>query len=73
MIEPESGKPWLARHRGSAYAVAILSVVIAVVVTAIMSHFLTPEPIGLLMLSAVIATAWLGGFQTSGRVRSKAR
>jgi PAS domain S-box-containing protein len=62
MIEPKSGKPWLARHRGSAYAIAILSVAIAVVVTAIMSNFLASEPIGLLLLSAVIATAWLGGF-----------
>ena len=62
MIEPKSGKPWLARHRGSSYATAILSVAIAVVVTAIMSNFLAPEPIGLLLLSAVIATAWLGGF-----------
>ena len=26
-----------------------------------MSHFFTPEPIGLLLLSAVIATAWLAG------------
>jgi PAS domain S-box-containing protein len=62
MIEPKSGKPWLARHRGSAYAIASLSVAIAVVLAAIMSNFLTPEPIGLLLLSAVIATAWLGGF-----------
>src|ERR1700733_16065549 len=62
MTEPESGKPWLARHRGSAYAIAILSVAIAVAVAAIMSNFLATEPIGLLLLSAVIATAWLGGF-----------
>src|ERR1700733_15087290 len=58
----ESGKPWLARQRGSAYAIAILSVAIAVVVAAIMSNFLATEPIGLLLLSPVIATAWLGGF-----------
>jgi PAS domain S-box-containing protein len=28
-----------------------------------MAHFFTPEPIGLLMLSAVIATAWLAGLR----------
>jgi len=62
MIERDAGKPWLARHRGSAYAVPVLAVAIAITATAIMSHFFTPLPNALLMLSAVIATAWLAGF-----------
>lgn len=53
---------WQTKFGSFAYAVPILSVAIAIVVTAVMSPWFTPEPIGLLMLSAVIATAWLGGF-----------
>ena len=61
MMSSESRPPLSATHGWLAYAVPILSVATAAVVTAIMSHFFTPEPIGLLMLSAVIATAWLAG------------
>jgi PAS domain S-box-containing protein len=50
---------------GFAYAVPILSVAAAVLVTEFMARLLTPEPIGLLMLSAVIVTAWLAGFGPS--------
>ena len=55
----ESSKPWLAKHRVVAYAVPVLAVAVAVIITALMARFFTPEPIGLLMLSAVIVTAWL--------------
>jgi PAS domain S-box-containing protein len=61
MMRSESRPPLSATHGWFAYAVPILSVAIATVATAIMSYFFTPEPIGLLLLSAVIATAWLAG------------
>jgi PAS domain S-box-containing protein len=40
---------------------AILSVAVAIVVTDITARLLLAEPIALLMLCAVISTAWLGG------------
>jgi PAS domain S-box-containing protein len=61
MIGSESSILWLAKPKGFAYAVPLLSIAVAVIVTAFMARFFTPEPIGLLMLSAVIATAWLAG------------
>jgi PAS domain S-box-containing protein len=45
----------------SYYAVAILSVAVATVVAGITARLLQAEPIALLMLCAVISTAWLGG------------
>ena len=63
MTGSESSKSWLAKHRGFAYAVPFLSVAAAVIVTALMDRLFTPEPIGLLLLSAVIATAWLAGLR----------
>jgi PAS domain S-box-containing protein len=53
--------PWLTKHRGFAYAVPILFVCIAAIVTDCMAVVFMAEPIGLLMLSAVIATASLAG------------
>jgi PAS domain S-box-containing protein len=44
------------------YAMAILSVAVAVIVTGITARLLQTEPIALLMLCAVISAAWLGGF-----------
>ena len=41
---------------------AILSVAVTIVVTEITARLLKIEPIALLMLCAVISTAWLGGF-----------
>jgi PAS domain S-box-containing protein len=48
--------------RISHYAIAVLSVAAAVIVTEITARLLQAEPIALLMLCAVISTAWLGGF-----------
>jgi PAS domain S-box-containing protein len=62
MIESDFSQRWLTRHRSLAYVTAIVLVAIAVILTALMSRVFTPEPIGLLLLSAVIATAWLAGF-----------
>jgi PAS domain S-box-containing protein len=49
-------------HRISYYATSLLSVAVAVVATEITARLLKAEPIALLMLCAVISTAWLGGF-----------
>jgi PAS domain S-box-containing protein len=46
----------------SHYAMAVLSVAVAVIVTEITARLLQAEPIALLMLCAVISTAWFGGF-----------
>src|SRR6202051_1300663 len=48
--------------RMSHYAMAVLSVAVAVIVTEITARLLQAEPIALLMLCAVISTAWFGGF-----------
>ena len=44
------------------YAVAILSVAVAIIAAELITRFLHAEPIALLMLCAVIFTAWFGGF-----------
>src|ERR1700722_10428799 len=48
--------------RISHYAIAVLAVAVATIVTEITARLLQAEPIALLMLCAVISTAWLGGF-----------
>jgi PAS domain S-box-containing protein len=63
MIKSDSSRPWLTEHGRFAYAVPILAVAVAVILTEITARLFMAEPIGLLMLSAVIATAWLGGFR----------
>jgi PAS domain S-box-containing protein len=45
----------------SYYAMAVLSVAVAIVVAGITARLPQAEPIALLMLCAVISTAWLGG------------
>jgi PAS domain S-box-containing protein len=62
MIGFDFSSPWLAKHRGFAYAMPILFVGIAAIVIDYMARIFMAEPIGLLMLSAVIATASLAGF-----------
>src|SRR5580700_3785448 len=62
MIGFDFSSPWLAKHRSFAYAVSILLVGVAVIITDLMARIFLAEPIGLLMLSAVIATASLAGF-----------
>jgi PAS domain S-box-containing protein len=44
------------------YAMAVLSVAVAIVATEITARLLEAEPVALLMLCAVISAAWLGGF-----------
>ena len=62
MIGFDFSSPWLTKHRGFAYAVPILFVGIAAIAIDYMARVFMAEPIGLLMLSAVIATAALAGF-----------
>src|ERR1700723_3611099 len=61
MIKSDLGQPRPKPHRLAYYAMAIFSVAVAVVVTEIAARLLQAEPIALLMLCAVISTAWLGG------------
>jgi PAS domain S-box-containing protein len=44
------------------YAMAVLSVAVAIVLTEIAARLLQTEPVASLMLCAVISAAWLGGF-----------
>ncbi|UPK38091.1 PAS domain-containing protein [Bradyrhizobium sp. 186] len=46
----------------SFYAMAVLSVAVAIVAADLITRLLHAEPIALLMLCAVIFSAWLGGF-----------
>lgn len=62
MIGSDFNTPWLAKHRRFAYVVPILCVGVAAIITDFTARIFMAEPIGLLMLSAVIATAWLAGF-----------
>ena len=62
MIRPDSHQLWLRAHRSYYYALAVLSVAVAVIATEFLTRLLQAEPIALLMLCAVIFTAWLGGF-----------
>src|SRR3984885_5643700 len=62
MIKSDLRQPQPKPHRLAYYATAVFSVAVAVVVTDITARLLKAEPIALLMLCAVISTAWLGGF-----------
>ena len=46
----------------SRYAIAVLSVGIAIVVAELLTVFLHTEPIASLMIAAVMFVAWFGGF-----------
>src|ERR1700679_2606154 len=62
MIKSDLRQPQPKPHRLAYYATAVFSVAVAVVVTDITARLLKAEPIALLMLCAVIFTAWLGRF-----------
>jgi PAS domain S-box-containing protein len=61
MTKSDLRQPRPKPHRSFYYAIAVLSVAVAMVVTDITARLLQAEPIALLMLCAVISTAWLGG------------
>src|ERR1700745_587908 len=46
----------------SRYAIAVLSVAIAIVIAGLLTVFLHTEPIASSMISAVMCVAWFGGF-----------
>src|ERR1700677_258978 len=62
MIKSDLRQPQPKAYRFPHYATAVLSVAVAVVITDLTARLLKAEPIALLMLCAVISTAWLGGF-----------
>src|SRR3984885_15501952 len=53
---------WSKSSAISRYAIAVLSVAIAIVVAEILTVFLHTEPIASSMISAVMFAAWFGGF-----------
>jgi PAS domain S-box-containing protein len=61
MVKPDLRQFWLKAHRSYYYAIAILSVAVAIVATEVTARLLQAEPIALLMLCAVIVPAWFAG------------
>jgi PAS domain S-box-containing protein len=61
-IKPDLRQPWSKAHRISYYAIAVLSVAVAIIATELAARLLYAEPTALLMLCAVIFAAWFGGF-----------
>jgi PAS domain S-box-containing protein len=63
MIKPDFRRQWRTPLGTiSRYAMAVLSVAIAVIAAQLITHFLYAEPIASSMLCAVIFAAWFGGF-----------
>src|SRR5882762_10554251 len=62
MNKSDLRRSWPEAHRISYYAMALLSVAVAIVAAEFIARLLNAEPIASLMLCAVIVTAWFGGF-----------
>src|SRR6202011_1059402 len=62
MIRPDLPQRWPKPSTISHYAMAVLSVAVAVIAAELITRLLHAEPIALSMLCAVIFAAWLGGF-----------
>ena len=62
MIKSDLRQPRPKALKIHSYAMAVLSVAVAIVVTEIAARLLKTEPVASLMLCAVICAAWLGGF-----------
>src|ERR1700736_4388115 len=62
MIRPDLPQRWPKPSTISHYAMAVLSVAVAVVAAELITRLLHAEPIALSMLCAVIFAAWFGGF-----------
>src|ERR1700733_47925 len=62
MIKSDLRRSWPEAHRISPYAMAVLSVAVAIVAAQLITRFLHTEPIASSMLCAVIFAAWFGGF-----------
>jgi PAS domain S-box-containing protein len=62
MIKPDLRQSWPEANRISYYAMAALSVAVAVIAAELITRLLHAEPIASSMLCAVIFAAWFGGF-----------
>src|SRR5260370_3641958 len=62
MIKPNLPQRWPEPPTVSYYAMAVLSVAVAIVAAELMTRLLQTEPIASSMLCAVIFAAWFGGF-----------
>jgi PAS domain S-box-containing protein len=62
MIKPDLRQSWSEAHRISYYAMAALSVAVAIIAAELITRLLHAEPIASSMLCAVIFAAWFGGF-----------
>src|SRR5713101_6067724 len=62
MIKPDLPQRWKKPHTISHYAMAVLSVAVAIVAAELITRLLHAEPIASSMLCAVIVAAWFGGF-----------
>jgi PAS domain S-box-containing protein len=62
MTKPDLPQRWPQLPTIPYYAMAILSVAVAIIAAELLTRLLHTEPIALLMLCAVIFAAWLGGF-----------
>src|ERR1700704_1654117 len=61
-MSKSSPRRWSKSSAISRYAIAVLSVAIAIVVAELLTVFLHTEPIASSMISAVMFAAWFGGF-----------
>src|SRR3981081_1684529 len=61
MIKPSLPQRWPKPRTISYYAMAVLSVAVAIIATELITRLLHAEPIALSMLCAVICAAWVGG------------
>src|SRR6266849_1905987 len=62
MIKPDLPQRWLNSPKISYYAVAVLSVAMAIIAAELITRLLHAEAIASSMLCAVIFAAWFGGF-----------
>src|SRR6266852_2074418 len=62
MTKPDLRQRWPQLPTISYYAMAVLSVTVAIIAAELLTRLLHAEPIASLMLCAVIFAAWLGGF-----------
>ncbi len=62
MIKPDLPQRWQKPPTISHYAMAVLSVAVAIVAAELITRLLHAEPIASSMLCAVIVAAWFGGF-----------
>src|SRR6266850_6856755 len=62
MIKPDLPQRWPKPRTISYYAMAVLSVAVAIIAAELITRLLHAEPIASSMLCAVIIAAWFGGF-----------